>query len=309
MSRRTAPTARLSNAPLLRAPVAQTAHMERWSSALDLRAVVAAHGSNLWIVSEAQLAANLAAWTRVTGDAARVLFPVKANPSPAVLEILAARGARAECASAAELLLARLAGFADERLVYGSPAPDIDTAWRVLALGGTVVVDSLEFLRSLELRAQDADAPAPRGAIFLRASPSIDIRYRRDEAWSELTSHAKKTGKFGIASEELVEAARLVRHLPLVGLHAHAGTQMDHLAPFTALAAHLESLARDIERATPHRIRTLDLGGGLGIPFTDADEFPSVAAFGTALQASGATRREIWDGLWLVHDHGLQRRG
>ena len=304
MSRRTAPTARFSSlipgipagrcVELETAPASPLAAMERWSAELDLRAIVATHGSNLWIVSESQLVENLAAWTRVVGDASRVLYPVKANPSPAVLEILAARGARAECASAAEILLARLAGFGDGRIVYGSPAPELEVAWRVLSLGGTVVVDSVEFLAALEARAAEAPDTARRGAILLRVNPSIDIRYRRDESWSELTSHAKKTGKFGIPSEETVAAARLARRLRLVGLHAHAGTQMDHLAPFTELAAHLDGLARAIEAETTHTLAVLDLGGGLGIPFHDGDAFPSIEAFGSALGEARATAREIW---------------
>jgi diaminopimelate decarboxylase len=74
----------------------EKACIETWSAALNLRALLAEHGSNVWVVSEAQLLANLDSWTRIAGTRERVLFPVKANPSPAVLELLAAAGASAD---------------------------------------------------------------------------------------------------------------------------------------------------------------------------------------------------------------------
>ncbi|MEY5032393.1 MAG: hypothetical protein RL354_1424 [Planctomycetota bacterium] len=268
------------------------AALETWSAALDLRALQRDFGSCLWIVCAAQLRANLASWTRLAGRADRVCYPVKANPSPAILELLAAAGARAECASPAELLLARLAGFPAERLVYGSPAPDIRAAWQLYREGGTVVVDSREMLEALDQLA--ADAGSTRGRVLIRVNPSIDIRYRRDESWSELTAHACRTGKFGIASEEVVAAVCALGALRIDGLHAHVGTQMDHAAPFVALAAHLGELAESIEAATSQCIRVLDLGGGLGIPFTESDRFPSIDGLTATLAPQLSRRFEHW---------------
>ena len=270
------------------------ASLEQWSSALDLRVLRDRFGSCVWIVSAAQLRANFDEWARLAGAAERVCFPVKANPSPAILELLASFGARAECASPAEILLARLAGFASNRIVYGSPAPDLDVAWRVYREGGTVVADSAEMLRALDARATGQSAIACAGRILVRVNPSIDIRYRRSESWSELTSHARKTGKFGVASEELTDLLRTLQSIHVSGLHAHVGTQMDHAEPFVELARHLGQLASDIEHSTRHRIEVLDLGGGLGIPFTENDLFPSIRAFGRALAPELTSRFEHW---------------
>lgn len=279
------------------------ATLATWPERLDLRAILAEFGSNLWIVSAGELAANLDAWIRLAGSAARIAYPVKANPSPAILEILAARGARAECASPAELTLARLAGFDGARLVYNSPAADLRTARRVLDAGGTVVADSTGFLSALDDAAGES-APDGRlhaerwraaGArVLLRVNPALDIRYRKDESWSELTSHAKRTGKFGVPSEEVADAAARLRHLALDGLHAHVGTQMDHAAPFADLARHLASLADAIARRTGRLPTILDLGGGLGIPFTPADRFPSIDALAATLAPALDPRFEHW---------------
>ena len=279
------------------------AQLASWPDQLDLRALQAEFGSNVWIVSAAQLVENLAAWSRVAGSASRIAYPVKANPSPTVLEILAAHGASAECAAPAELALARRAGFAPSRLVYNSPVADIRTAASVLAHGGTVVADSLDLLARLDsLAAQPSTSGArhgqlwrARGArILLRVNPALDIRYKKDEAWSELTSHAKKTGKFGVPSEDVVEAAAALRHIELDGLHAHVGTQMDHTQPFVDLALHLASLADAIHARTGSLPRILDLGGGLGVPFTPTDRFPSIDALADALGPALDARFEHW---------------
>ena len=245
-------------------------------------------------MSAPQFRRNLAAWTTLAGAADRVCYPVKANPSPAILEILAAAGARAECASPTEILLARLAGFPAERLVYGSPAPDLDAAWQLLVEGGTVVADSADMLRALDARAAAGASPAPSARLLVRVNPSIDIRYRRSESWSELTAHARSNGKFGIPSEEIPGLLADVRHLQVSGLHAHVGTQMDHEEPFLALAEHLQSIASEIARTTAHRITILDLGGGLGIPFTDADRFPSIEALAESITPHLSPRFEHW---------------
>ena len=276
------------------APHSALATLESWSADLDLRDIQSRFGSCLWIVSAPQLRRNLAAWTTLTGAADRICYPVKANPSPAILEILAAAGARAECASPTEILLARLAGFPAERLVYGSPAPDLDAAWQLLVEGGTVVADSADMLRALDARAAVGASPAPSARLLVRVNPSIDIRYRRSESWSELTSHARRNGKFGIPSEEIPGLLADVRHLQVSGLHAHVGTQMDHEEPFLALAEHLQSIASEIARTTAHRITILDLGGGLGIPFTDADRFPSIEALAESITPHLSPRFEHW---------------
>ena len=279
----------------LRAVTASSlATLERWSAALDLRDLRARFGSCLSIVSAPQLRHNLAAWQAIAGAADRICYPVKANPTPAVLELLAVQGARAECASPAEVLLARLAGFPAERIVYGSPAPDLDAAWSLYLAGGTVVADSVEMLGALEARAATADTPAATARVLVRVNPSIDIRYRRSESWSDLTAHAERAGKFGIPSEEIVGALADLDHLRVHGLHAHVGTQMDHAEPFVALADHLHALADAIGDATPHRIEILDLGGGLGIPFTPTDEFPSVSALADAIAPHCQSRFTYW---------------
>lgn len=56
-----------------------------WSRDLPLDALLVEHGSPLWVMHEGRLRENLRGFVAVTGDAARVFFPVKSNPTPALL--------------------------------------------------------------------------------------------------------------------------------------------------------------------------------------------------------------------------------
>ncbi|MFP4275696.1 MAG: diaminopimelate decarboxylase family protein, partial [Paracoccaceae bacterium] len=86
----------------------------------------------------------------------------------------------------------------------------------------------------------------------------------------------KSENKFGIpiarAREVYAEAARLPG-LEVVGIDVHIGSQLTDLAPFEAAYAKVAELT-GLLRAEGHDIRRLDLGGGLGIPYTRSNEAP-----------------------------------
>ncbi|ACY17235.1 diaminopimelate decarboxylase family protein [Haliangium ochraceum] len=281
------------NSPPIPPGATSSATLETWSRELDFRALLARFGSNVWVLHECALRDNFAAWRELAGAAERICYPVKTNPSPAVLERIAAWGGRAECASLAELQLARLAGFSEQRLLYGSPALNLQVAWSLLEDGGTVVVDSAEALASLDERASRAPA-LPPGRVLLRVNPSISIRYRKTQPWTDLIAHASQRGKFGIPSEEIIELVSGLRALRICGLHAHVGTQMDHIEPFAILAEHLIALADAITERSAQPLSILDLGGGLGIPCTAAEDFPRIAALAPVTEMVANSGREAW---------------
>ena len=64
------------------------ASIETWSQEQNIQELLANFGSNVWVISEGQLEANFRAWLQVAGSAEKIWYPVKANPSPVVLEVL-----------------------------------------------------------------------------------------------------------------------------------------------------------------------------------------------------------------------------
>jgi len=251
-----------------------------WSRDLPLDALLVEHGSPLWVMHEGRLRENLRGFVAVTGDAARVFFPVKSNPTPALLAWLARAGAGADCASRHEVRLALLAGVPHARILYTSPAPDRALVLDLLRQGARVVLDHADDVRWLEERAGEEPGPWS-GRLMLRVHPALSASYAHAADYQDLTAHAGEVSKFGLTPDELLAVARATS-LRIDGLHLHVGTQMDNLAPFTAARGLLEGLGREL-RALGHPVRLLDMGGGLGLPFASGRSFPGVDAYARAV--------------------------
>lgn len=281
-------------------PDRDVAGMESWSRALDLRGLAARYGTPLYIVNAAALRGNFARWVRLVGRPGGVRYPVKANPSPAVLEAVAALGGGADCASRAEVWAALEAGVPLGRIGYNTPAPEPDFAAWLLRAGATVVADSPDALADLRDRVSAAELA---GRLFVRVSPGRLPGYRRADRIHRYTAHGSDAGQFGIPSEEL--PALLDGYpLPVTGVHMHVGTQMDNVETFVAAVGFLHELAGILERRAGQRIATLNLGGGLGIPFQDDQRFPTVDALAAALRPllREDTEYEVEPGNALVGD-------
>lgn len=248
------------------------ARLESWSSRLDIRSMYVQYGSPAWIVSAPQLERNLAAFTSFTGSAAGVLFPVKTNPSLVVLEVLARLGAGADCANKHEIDLALFAGIPWERISYNCPVQEVCLSLNLLNRGAIVVMDDPIALQQLKDRLKGKSFP---GKLWLRVNPGTGIQYEHQNDNQELMSHAASSSKFGIPAEELTALVQRLG-LPVSGLHVHVGTQMDNLNSFRNSMESLATMARQLQQMG-HPLTDLDIGGGLGIPFLEKDEFPSLS--------------------------------
>ena len=134
----------------------------------------------------------------------------------------------------------------------------------VLRSGGTVIVDSKEFLVNLDSRL-GLNQSLCTGRVLLRVNPSINIEHENSTEQTQLMVHANSQGKFGIPSEDIVDITRELSNIDIVGLHLHVGTQMDNTNAFGRAANHLKEIANKISTETKHSPQILDLGGGLGV--------------------------------------------
>ncbi|PIV73463.1 MAG: diaminopimelate decarboxylase, partial [Rhodobacteraceae bacterium CG17_big_fil_post_rev_8_21_14_2_50_65_11] len=130
-----------------------------------------------------------------------------------------------------------------------------------------VNVESEPEMRALSQVATSMGATAP---ITIRVNPDVDARTH------EKIATGKSENKFGVplarAREVYAEAARLPG-LEVVGIDVHIGSQLVELEPFEQAYLKVAELTR-VLRADGHDIRRLDLGGGLGIPYTRSNEAP-----------------------------------
>lgn len=274
--------------------------METWSRTLDLAALAERHGTPLYIRHALSLRDNFRRWAALVGGPGGVRYPVKANPCPTVLRALAALGAGADCASRLEVQLALEAGVPLERVSYNTPAFEPEVAHWLLRSGATVVADAFE---SLELLGHRLRAEEVRGRLFVRVNPGGLPGYRTRSDIQRYTAHGAATSQFGVPSEELPGYLALYP-LPVTGLHVHVGTQMDNLETFVQGVRFLHRLADLVAERTGHRIGTLNLGGGLGIPFADDQRFPTVQELAAALgpELRPELRYQVEPGNSLVGD-------
>ena len=197
-----------------------------------------------------------------------VCYAMKAASNQAILKTLAALGAGMDVVSGGEYARARAAGVPGDRIVF-SGVGKTRAEMRAALEGGIrqFNVESEPEMRALSEVAVSLGVTAP---ITIRVNPDVDAKTHAKIATG------KSENKFGIpiarAREVYAEAAALPG-LEVVGIDVHIGSQLTELEPFRLAYAKVAELT-GVLRADGHDIRRLDLGGGLGIPYTRANEAP-----------------------------------
>jgi diaminopimelate decarboxylase len=229
-------------------------------------------------------------------DRVRVLYAAKANGNPAILRALADEGSGADVFSAGELTLALWAGMDPDRLLFnGSSKSPADLALAV-EKGVRVSVDSLDELHSLDRIAGEAGETAE---IAFRVNPALEV-----------PTHPKiatglRTSKFGIPAGEILgayQAALGCDHVRPAGIHCHIGSQILEVEPFARATAVMTDLAAGLTDLGV-RLRFIDLGGGLGIPYRHGtDPVPSFSDYASAVVpvfSEGVKKAGISPELWV----------
>ncbi|MBR6680257.1 MAG: diaminopimelate decarboxylase [Clostridia bacterium] len=202
------------------------------------------------------------------GEQSYPLYASKALCFAQMYRIAAEEGLGIDCVSGGELYTARAAGFPAERIFFhGNNKTDKDIS-DALDMGvGTFVVDNVEELGALSC------AAASRGIkqrILLRITPGIDPHTHKAVVTGNIDS------KFGSAiatgqAMEIVKKAIESDGVELVGLHCHIGSQIFDIEPFEDAAKIMVSFIADIKRELGYEIKELNLGGGLGVKYTQYD--------------------------------------
>jgi diaminopimelate decarboxylase len=225
-------------------------------------------GTPAYIVAEEDLRARARTFVAAGRESAHedfhVVFASKAFPCTAVLGLLAAEGLWCDVASGGELHLALRAGFTPERIVlHGNAKSEAELRMALRHRLGLIVVDNFDEIDRLA-RLLEAGAGADRGAqpVLVRVTPDVQGDTH------EKISTGQADSKFGFAMSQAAEAfarVRAVSGLSLQGVHAHIGSQLLALEPFRREVAELAALGE---------FAVWDLGGGLGVRYTEAQPPP-----------------------------------
>ncbi|HEY7383820.1 MAG TPA: diaminopimelate decarboxylase [Beijerinckiaceae bacterium] len=236
---------------------------------VDLRTLAREVGTPFYCYSTATLTRHYRVFADAfAGQDALVCYAMKANSNQAVLRTLGRIGAGMDIVSGGELRRALAAGVPGERIVFSGVGKTREEM--AAALDANILCFNVESEPELAALSEVASSKNVQAPISIRVNPNVDAKTHRKIATG------KSENKFGIpisrAREVYAQASRLPG-LSVTGVDTHIGSQITDLAPFDNAAQLLAELARDL-MADGHRLRHIDLGGGLGIPYRAGDAPP-----------------------------------
>ena len=218
----------------------------------------------------ALLSRTLAAIRSAIADAPsfRVHYAIKACATPSVLSRISASGLGADCVSGGEIVRAVEQGFNPSDIVFaGVGKSDWEIREALKYDIGAFNVESLEELEVINSLALEMGKVAP---VALRINPNVDAHTH------EKITTGLNENKFGIAAEEMLPTIRrtqTMKGVRFVGLHFHIGSQITTFEPFEALCHRINALT-DVLRREGISVRTLNVGGGLGIDYEHPEVHP-----------------------------------
>ena len=244
-----------------------------WIGGCSIESLVKKYDSPLYILDEVTLRASCRAYKNALkkyypGDSLAI-YASKANSSIFMSNLVSSEGLGLDAVSEGELLTALKGGVPNQKIVFhGNNKSDKEIEFAVKNKI-KVIVDNDHDLRRLE---QISNALNYKLEIMIRFTPGIECH----------THDYIRTGsfdsKFGFGIEyldNLFASISNTKNLNLIGIHAHIGSQIFELDPHKDLGEIMVKVMLQA-RKFGHKIRELNVGGGLGIKYTEHDDPPSI---------------------------------
>ncbi|MGB1722070.1 MAG: diaminopimelate decarboxylase [Paracoccaceae bacterium] len=231
--------------------------------------IVASVGAPFYVYSTATLTRHFKLFDdALAGMDHLVCYAMKAASNQAILQTLAKLGAGMDVVSGGEYARARAAGVPGERIVFSGVGKTRDEMR--LALTGGIRQFNVESEPEMAVLSAVATELGVKAPITIRVNPDVDAKTHAKIATG------KSENKFGIPisrAREVYAQAAALPGIDVIGIDVHIGSQLTQLEPFE-LAYKMVAELTETLRADGHNIRRLDLGGGLGIPYTRSNEAP-----------------------------------
>ena len=195
-------------------------------------------------------------------------FASKAFSCKQIYRIMAEEGIDIDVVSPGEIYTAVKAGFPMENsFFHGNNKTDDDIRFAIENKVGCFVVDGEDELLALDRIAGEMGV---KQDILLRITPGIDPHTHKKISTGSVDS------KFGTAIEtgqamEIVKKALSLNNINLCGFHCHVGSQVFDIQPFTDASEIMLDFIADVRDTLGYTAEILNLGGGLGVRYTEAD--------------------------------------
>ena len=242
----------------------QYQHHQLMAENLPVKQLAEQFGTPLYIYSKATLERHWHAFDKAFGEHPHlVCYAVKSNPNIAILNVMAKLGSGFDIVSQGELERVLAAGGDPAKVVFSGVAKSEPEITRALEVGIRCfnVESEAELLRINEV----AGRLGKTAPISLRVNPDVDAHTH------PYISTGLKENKFGVSVEQAWEVYKLAATLPnieIVGMDCHIGSQLTELQPFLDAVDRLIVLMEQLKQ-DGIALKHLDLGGGLGVTYTD----------------------------------------
>jgi len=241
---------------------------------VSIRDLVRDYDTPLYAYSRSGLIERAQRLERAFGDTPHIVaYAIKANMNLAVVRTFVDCGCGIDVTSRGELERALVAGADPDKIVYSGVGKRVHEIDRALAVGVRMFnVESLDELAALDARAREQGAIAP---VAFRLNPNVDPKTHPS------ISTGLRTNKFGIPVEEAPKAyehAKTLANVKVVGVDCHIGSQLTSLGPLRDALLKVKQIVIDL-RGAGQSIELIDVGGGLGVEYSGADDPPTPEAY------------------------------
>ncbi|MFW6263914.1 MAG: diaminopimelate decarboxylase, partial [Cyanobacteriota bacterium] len=240
----------------------------------DVPTLVQQFGSPLYILDEATLRSACRQYREAFKEfypgESQVIYASKAWSCLAVFSIVVSEGIGLDVVSGGELYTALKAGVSPDKIYLHGNNKSRDELQMAVNSGCTIIVDNwLELKMLLEIASSSDRTPI---RVMLRLTPGIECHTHEYIRTGHLDS------KFGFDPNQIDELFTFLQDhssINCVGLHAHIGSQIFERQPHADLGAVLVGW---LKKANDYgfSIEALNIGGGLGIRYTESDDPPRI---------------------------------
>jgi len=196
-------------------------------------------------------------------EAVHLHYAIKANPMPDVVKLVAEYVDGLDVASAGELAIALATSAAPETISFAGPGKRVDELQTAIRAGVTINVESENELARI---AKIAEETGVRPRVALRVNPAFELK----SSGMQMSGGPKQ---FGIDDDLVPPLLSRMATLPIefVGFHIFSGSQNLSAEAICEAQRQAVELAIELSRSAPSPIRSLNIGGGLGIPYFPGD--------------------------------------
>ena len=250
------------------------------AEAVSLADIAAEIGTPVYVYSRTAFTGALDSFNSAFKDIPHQLcFAVKTLDNQSMLKLVAEKGFGADIVSGGELFKSRRAGIEAGKIVFSGVGKTAGEMREALEAG--IMMFNIESQEEMAVLAQVAEAAGKKARVTIRINPDVD------PGTHKYVATGLKESKFGLAPEaafELYQEAAANPNLEPVGVACHIGSQLLTAAPFLEAAEKLKNLVLKL-RECGIELRYFDMGGGLGIRYSDDTVPPSLSEYAAGIKA------------------------